>query len=34
VWDQMRNKKKEKIKAFRAFKDLDSFSKIDRGGLD
>lgn len=32
VWDEMRDKKKEKIKAFRAFGDLERFSKIDRGG--
>jgi len=34
VWDVMKDKKKDKIKAFRAFGDLEKFSKIDRGGLD
>ena len=34
VWDVMKDKKKDKIKSFRAFGDLEKFSKIDRGGLD
>jgi cytochrome c556 len=34
VWDNMRDKKKEKLKSFGAFDKLNNFSKIDRGGLD
>ena len=34
TWDHMRDKKKSKVKAFRAFGDLEKFSGIDRGGLD
>lgn len=34
TWDNMRDKKKSKVKAFRAFGDLEKFSGIDRGGLD
>ncbi len=32
--DVMKDSKKNKLKSFRAFNDLDKFSKIDRGGLD
>ena len=31
---KQKDKKKDKIKSFRAFGDLEKFSKIDRGGLD
>ena len=34
IWNVMRDKKKDKIKSSDSFKDLEKFSKIDRGGLD
>jgi len=33
-FDVMKDKKKNRLKSFRAFGDLEKFSKIDRGGLD
>lgn len=34
IWNVMKDKKKNKIKSSDSFKDLEKFSKIDRGGLD
>ena len=34
IWNVMKDKKKDKIKSSDSFKDLEKFSKIDRGGLD
>jgi hypothetical protein len=34
TWDKMRDIKKQKLKKYRGFDDLEKFSKIDRGGID
>ena len=33
TWDNMRDKKKDKLKAYKQFGDLEKFSNIDRGGI-